>query len=56
MSAFATGLVMHFSHASKCNTQSHYIAGYKTYNDVVLCDCQNCQMGEPYRDAQDRLL
>ena len=25
-------------------------------DDVVLHDCQKCQIGRPYRDAQDRLL
>ena len=25
-------------------------------NDVALCDCHDCQVGRPHRDAQDRLL
>ncbi len=27
-----------------------------SFNDVALRDCQNCRIGRPYRDAQDRLL
>ncbi len=27
-----------------------------SFNDVALRDCQKCQIGRPYRDAQDRLL
>ena len=28
-----------------------------SFNNVALCDCQNCCIGRPYyRDAQDRLL
>jgi len=27
-----------------------------SFNDVALCDCQNCRISRPYRDAQDRLL
>ena len=27
-----------------------------SFNDVALCDCQNCLIGRPYRDAQDGLL
>jgi len=27
-----------------------------SFNDVALRDCQTCQIGRPYRDAQDRLL
>ena len=27
-----------------------------SFNDVALLDCQNCQIGRPYRDAQDRQL
>ena len=27
-----------------------------SFNDVALCDCQDCQIGRPYRDAQDRQL
>ena len=27
-----------------------------SFNDDALRDCQNCQIGRPYRDAQDRLL
>ncbi len=26
------------------------------FNDVALCDCQNCCFSRPYRDAQDRLV
>ena len=26
------------------------------FNDIALRDCQNCQIGRPYRDAQDRQL
>ena len=25
-----------------------------SFNDVALCDCPNCRIGRPYRDAQDR--
>ncbi len=27
-----------------------------SFNDVALHDCQNCQIGRPSRDAQDRQL
>ena len=27
-----------------------------TVGEVALRDCQNCRIGEPYRDAQNRLL
>ncbi len=27
-----------------------------SFNDVALRDCQNCQIGRPSRNAQDRLL
>jgi len=27
-----------------------------SFSDVALHDCQTCQIGRPYRDAQDRLL
>jgi len=27
-----------------------------SFNDVALRDCQNCRIGRPYRDVQDRLL
>ena len=27
-----------------------------SFNDVALRDCQNCQIGRPRRDAQDRQL
>ena len=27
-----------------------------SFNDVALCDCQNCQIVRPYKDAQDRQL
>ncbi len=27
-----------------------------SFNDVALRDCQNCYIGRPFRDAQDRLL
>ena len=27
-----------------------------SFNDVALHDCQTCQIGRPYRDAQDRQL
>ena len=27
-----------------------------SFNDVTSCDCQNCHVSWPYRDAQDRLL
>ncbi len=27
-----------------------------SFNDVTSCDCQNCRISWPYRDAQDRLL
>ncbi len=27
-----------------------------SFNDGMLCDCQNCCISRPYRDAQDRLL